>query len=143
MMRFPYRRSVDRNASCKELELKKAANLLRPTEFPEGLKVIRVLRLMLAAALVASSGLLLVADTGTAKAAQCLACHFSHDFAGEAEADFRSLIGAVRAPDNEHPGDSKDRTETNLRTSRHSSTAESDPRRTLYGLSALRIERAS
>jgi hypothetical protein len=99
---------------------------------------------MLAAALLASSGLLPVADAGTAKAAQCLACHFSDDFAGEAEADFLSLmVGAVRAPDNERPGDSKDRTETNLRTSRHSSTAESNPRRILYGLSAPHIERAS
>ncbi len=38
---------------------------------------------MLAAALLASSGLLLAADAGTAKAAQCLGHHFSDDFAGE------------------------------------------------------------
>ena len=98
---------------------------------------------MLAAALLATSGLLLAADAGTAKAAQCLARHFSDDFTGQTEADILSLIGAVRAPDNEHPGNSMDRTETDLRTSRHSSTAESDAHTRFYGLSALRIERES
>lgn len=100
-------------------------------------------RIMLTAALLASSGLSLAADAGTAKAAQCLARHFPDDFTGETEADILSLIGVVRAPNNEHPGDRKDQTETDLRTSRHSSTAESDAHRTLYGLSALRIERES
>lgn len=107
--------------------------------------MIRVPRLMLTAALVASSSLSLSADADAdrAKAAESLACLFSDDFVGEAEADILSLIEAVRAPDSERPGDSKDRTETNLRTSRHSSTAESDGHRTLYGLSALRTEQES
>jgi sensor domain CHASE-containing protein len=81
---------------------------------------------MSAAAILATSGLLLAADAGTAKAAQILARHFSDDFTGETEADILPLIEAVRAPNNEHPGDSMDLTETDLRTSRHSSPEESD-----------------
>ena len=102
--------------------------------------MIRVPRLMLTTALVASSSLSLSADADAdrAKAAECLACLFSDDFVGEAKADILSLIEAVRAPDSERPGDSKGLTEADLRTSRLSLPEESDAHRKLYGLSAPR-----